>query len=513
MLEIEKPAAEALQMSLKRNIVANYIGQFYTTAIAIVMTPVYVKYMGAEAYGLVGFYAMLQSLFTLLDMGLTPLMARETARFNGGAIDGLSLRQLLRALEGVFIGVGALGAATMIAGAQRIATGWLNVQHLSAQEVQHSIMLMAGIIVLRWVCGLYRGVITGFEQLVWLNSFNVAIATSRFVLVVPLFIYIGSAPTYFFAFQFVIALIEITVLVAKTYRLMPKIEAGTAITWQWQPIRAGLNFSLAIAFTSSVWVLVTQTDKFLLSKLLTLSDYGYFTLAVLAASGVMLIGGPISGALLPRLTKLNAAGDEEGLIRLYRNATQLVALIVVPTALVMATFADQVLWVWTGDKSIAQNAAPVLALYALGNGFLALGAFPYYLQYAKGDLKLHLIGNLLFVLLLIPGMVLATTRYGVTGAGYTWLAANITYFVLWTPLVHRRFLKSLHSKWLIYDIGYIAIPAIVVITVFASTSLSAIVEGRWIWAGNLIALGLLAFGVATLGSSFVRGRLFITKAR
>jgi len=88
-------------MSLKRNILANYASQFYVTIIYIVMVPSYIKYMGSEAYGLIGFFAMLQVWFALLDMGLTPTMSRETARYNGGATDALSYRRLVRALEGI----------------------------------------------------------------------------------------------------------------------------------------------------------------------------------------------------------------------------------------------------------------------------------------------------------------------------------------------------------------------------------------------------------------------------
>ena len=80
-------------MNLKHNIIANYVGQFYNILIGITMVPMYVSYMGIEAYGLVGFFAMLQTWFLLLDVGLTPAMARETARFHGGAVDALSLRR------------------------------------------------------------------------------------------------------------------------------------------------------------------------------------------------------------------------------------------------------------------------------------------------------------------------------------------------------------------------------------------------------------------------------------
>jgi O-antigen/teichoic acid export membrane protein len=49
--------------SLKRNILANYVSQFYVTIIGIVAMPLYLRYLGVEAYGLVGFFAMLQAWF------------------------------------------------------------------------------------------------------------------------------------------------------------------------------------------------------------------------------------------------------------------------------------------------------------------------------------------------------------------------------------------------------------------------------------------------------------------
>jgi O-antigen/teichoic acid export membrane protein len=489
-------------MSLKRNILANYVSQIYVTLIGIVMVPMYVQYMGAEAYGLVGFFAMLQAWFNLLDMGLTPTMARETARFNGGATDALSLRRLLRAMEGIFIGVAVLGGAAMMAASGAIAASWLKVQQLPLIEVQHAIMLMAVIVALRWVCGLYRGAINGFERLVWLSCFNIAVATARFVLVIPFFIYVGTSPTQFFSYQLVLALIEVVVLVTQTYRLLPKVTAAKRTPWQWAPLRGVLKFSLSIAFTGSVWVLVTQTDKLVLSKLLPLSDYAYFTLAVLVASGVMVISGPISGALLPRMSKLAAAGDDAGLIRLYGNATQLVGVIAIPAALMLAFFAEQVLWAWTGDADIARTAAPVLSLYALGNGILALGAFPYYLQVAKGDLRLHMIGNGLFVVLLIPALIWATMHHGATGAGWAWLGANAVYFLVWVPKVHRRFIKELHTMWLLRDVGAIAL--LTLIGAALARSLMTWPQERGLLSVAIAMVSLAILATAAVGSSLVR---------
>ena len=72
---------------LKKNIVANYIGQFYNIIIGIVMVPFYLEYLGAEAYGLVGFFALVQSWMALLDMGLSPTLSREVAKIKSTSND------------------------------------------------------------------------------------------------------------------------------------------------------------------------------------------------------------------------------------------------------------------------------------------------------------------------------------------------------------------------------------------------------------------------------------------
>ncbi|MDR3455260.1 MAG: oligosaccharide flippase family protein [Rhodoferax sp.] len=498
-------------MSLKRNILASYASQIYVTLVGILILPMYLKYMGAEAYGLVGFFTMLQAWFNLLDMGLTPTVARETARFRGGATDALSYRRLLRALQLIFFSVALLGGGAMFAFSGHIAHGWLKVETLALAQVQLALQLMAIGVALRWMSGLYRGCISGSEALVWLGGFNAFVATLRFVGVLPILIWVGHSPAVFFTYQLLVAVVELAGLAARAYGLFPAVPQGQLLGWSpaslFAPIKPVLKFSLTIAFTSSVWVLVTQTDKLVLSKLLPLADYGYFTLAVLAASGVMMISGPISAALLPRMARLQAECDEAGLITLYRNATQMVAVIAIPACLTLAFFAEQVLWVWTGDAHAAAQAAPVLRLYALGNGFLAMAAFPYYLQFAKGDLKLHVIGNALFIVLLIPVLIWATLKYGVLGAGFAWLSANAVYFLVWVPKVHGRFVKGLHAQWLLQDVGVITLPSVV----------AAAMEYEFIrWPNQRISIiayisivSLILLMISSVSSSWMRRKLKI----
>jgi O-antigen/teichoic acid export membrane protein len=366
-------------------------------------------------------------------------------------------------------------------------------------------MLMAVTISLRWISGLYRGAVNGFENQVWLCWFSVAIASARFVLVLPWIIFANGSSASFFAFQSVVALVEVLVLVWKTYRLIPGKDPDQRTPWDWKPFRGLMGFSITIAFTSLVWVLVTQTDKLVLSRILPLTEYSYFSLAVLMASGVGVICGPIGNALLPRLTRLHAMGDNEALIQLYRNATQLMVAVAFPASLVLAFFSERILWVWTGSPLIAGKAALVLTLYALGNGCLALCTLPYYLQFAKGDLKLHLIGNAILVPLMVPALVWATWRHGMEGAGYVWLGSMAGYFLIWVPLIHRRLARGLHLQWLLRDIGVVAV----------STAAGAALlhmfyrwpQGRELVALSICLIGAAIFCVAVASSSWFRGSL------
>jgi O-antigen/teichoic acid export membrane protein len=489
-------------MSLKHNILANFVGQIYIVLISIVTMPLYLKYMGAEAYGLIGFFSMLQMIFSLLDVGLSSTIARETARYHGGASDVVEYRKLVRALQVIFLVIALLGGIALLLSVNGIASTWLKVQMLPLDEVRFSLQIMAFSIALRWMIGLYRGIITGAERLVWLGNYFVITSTLRFVGVLPVLIFIGATPTIFFTYQLAVALVEFVGIAAKGYGVLPSLPKGQHLGWSLGPIKPVLKLSLTMALTSTVSVFVTQTDKLLLSNLLTLSDYGYFTLAVLMAGGITIISSPISAATMPRMAKLEAQGERVELVTLYRNITQLVVAIAISATLMLAFFSEQVLWAWAGDIRVAHKSASVLMLYALGNGLFTLSMLPYLLQFAKGDLKLHLAGNVLLVLLLIPALIWGTGKYGAVGAGYAWLAVNILYFVLWVPRIHRKFEKGLHMKWLLNDVGIIAI-----VLIFCAILIDRLV----IWPQSRVYVGLyivifslILLMIASAASEWVR---------
>lgn len=489
--------------SIKRNVLANYAAQTYSTVVSILIAPLYFHYMGMEAYGLIGFFTMLTVWFQLLDVGLSSTLIRETARCRGGAIDLGTLRSFLRLLEVVFFGTGLVGAIVMVALSGEIATRWLNVQRLPVVEVVNAVMLIGLLVPLRWIAGLYRGVVAGFERQVWLGGYNTIIATLRSVGVIGVFALIGSTPTCFFLYQLVVGVTELAGLVVMTYLIL-----GTGRHQRtrpsWRPLLGNLTFSLIIAFSTAAWVMMSQTDKLVLSKVLPLSDYGVFSMAIVAAGAVYTYGGVFGQALMPRMTKLAAEGDAAGVIQLYHNATQAICTFVAPIVVCLCVFGQPILYAWTGKQGLALQAAPILRLYAMGNGLATLCALTYYLQYARGNLRLHFVGQSAMVLLLIPLAVFAAIRGGAIGTGSVWTGLNLLYIVVWAPVIHTRFLDNQHWKWITRDVLSIIIP-----TAFAGWLMSVLIvwpPGRWATLAVAASAGIMLVVIAGGASSYVRSR-------
>jgi O-antigen/teichoic acid export membrane protein len=496
-------------MTFKRNIIASYASQIYSTLLGITILPMYLKYMGAETYGLIGLFTMLQVWFNLLDIGLTPTVARETARLRAGASDTLSYRRLLRALQIIFFSVALAGGSVLFYFSGDIAAEWLHVQSLPLTQVQLSLQFMSIAVALRWMAGLYRACISGSEEIAWLGGFNALMATIRFLGILPILIWIKSTPIIFFSYQLLIATTELFILAIKAKNLLPSIPHDGVVGWSpiaiFTPIKPVLKFALTMALASSVWVLVTQTDKLLLSRLLSLAEYGHYTLAALAASSVMMVSGPISNALLPRMALLEAQGNKNQLLQLYRDATQWVGILVMPTCAILSLHAERILWIWTGNIQLASKTAPVLSLYALGNGVMAISAFPFYIQFAKGKLRQHLLGTFLFMLLLLPTLIWATDKYGAIGAGWAWLASNLSYFLIWTPIAHSIYAPNLHLRWIIHDIAPILL--ISLLTALLSLRLPW-PEQRYLLFLQLLLVSLITISASIFSSSWARLKLF-----
>ena len=118
-------------MSYKKNIKISFVSQIYVILIGILVVPFYISELGPEVYGLIGFFSMLQIIFNLLDIGLTPTITRETAVFKSSSNSNvINYIQLVKTPYLLFFIVSFIASSTLFLLSNVISTEWLNVEEL-----------------------------------------------------------------------------------------------------------------------------------------------------------------------------------------------------------------------------------------------------------------------------------------------------------------------------------------------------------------------------------------------
>jgi O-antigen/teichoic acid export membrane protein len=497
------------KISIGFNAITNFIGQSYTIAIAIIITPFYLQYLGAEAYGLVGFFMVMQNWLNLLDMGLSATLGRQVA-YARGQINGFNnFKNLLRSFELIFFLLTIGIVISVHFSSNWLAQSWMKSVSLSAIDISYCITIMGLIIGLRLFSTIYRSGINGFEDQIWVNKTSVIINSLKYIGSLLIIVYISNDIRYFFEYQFAIGALEVVLLGKRFYHNLP--SSDLSITWlriDWSIFQKILPFTLSITYTSAILIAVTQFDKLLLSGILTLEEFGYFSLITLIAGSIINLSTPVFLAFLPRLTLLVSKRNLKEMTAIYINMTQLITWLTFSTAILISLYSEEILYSLTGDKRTYVWGREILLWYALGSSIFTLGTFQYYLQNAFGTLRLYVIGSSISLLIQVPLIYYTTTNYGALGAGQLWFAFSMIWFLGWTSVVHNKLIPGFHLKWLMLDLLPMVITILILSYALSKVTYIDMNASRFAIAFKTAIVGICFLTATSLCVRSIRNRVF-----
>jgi O-antigen/teichoic acid export membrane protein len=455
--------------------------------------------MGVEAYGIVGVFTSLMAMLVVLDLGMSQAMNREMARVSGAGDRKNRLADTARTLEVIYWGIALLVGGAVALLANVIVYEWLNPVKLSRDTLIEAFWVMAVVIGLRWPVAIYVGGLNGLQRQVSVNCLLALFATLQGAGALLVLWFIEPSVRAFFVWQAMVALLQVLSLRVVLWRCLKAQELGS---FRISVLRRIWRFASGMTGIGIVSIVLMQLDKVLLSKLLSLTDFGYYTFAVTVAGAVSRIVGPVFTAYAPRLTELVAKNDTDWLKKSFHQGSQLMAVAVFPTSLVLAFFSTEVLSLWTGNALLVTNTSKLISLLVIGNALNGLMHMPYALQLAYGWTKLAFYQNVVAVIVMVPAMYWAVMQWGAIGAAGIGVLLNAGYLVITPHIMHRRLLSKEKWNWYWRDVCRPLLASLLVIVlfwVFLPTGLS-------IWGFACAGLGalLLASVLAVHSSSELR---------
>jgi O-antigen/teichoic acid export membrane protein len=423
------------------NALANISGRLWSSLLSLLTIPVYVHYLGAEAYGLIGFFAIFDVVFNILDFGLSTTINREIARNLATNADSANNKVILRTFEVIYWSIGVMITLVLFSSAGWLASNWVNASTLSTSDVHLALIVVSLAFLARWPISLYTGVLRGLQAQVLQNI--ILIGASTFRLVGGILVIILVAPTiHVYVIWFAIANgLEITLIYfaawTKLNRLAPKAHAF----FDFKYIKTTWKFALSFNIVGVIGMIVSSADRITISKMLPLKELGYYSIASTATGVMPLISIALMTALFPRFVGYLFGQNTSELLNSFRQSFGLLSFLSVGFAFVVVFYGQELLFIWTHDADIVSNAYFPLAFLALASMANAISNVPYTLLVSQGQTRVLLFTNLVSAVIYIPLLPFAISKYGLTGSAFLFFLLNGILLFCFLFLVSTRLFR------------------------------------------------------------------------
>ena len=480
------------------SVLINYVSRGWAALLAIAFVPIFIKLLGIEGYALVGLYIGLSSLMVFVNMGLNATVLRELARYSGGALSGQEVKDLVFSAASLFTVILLLFIALAYLAIPVVFSDWATSSKLEQIQVIWSIKLIFVALALRAIGALYRNGLIGLDKHIIANTIDIIYITARYIGVTLLLVFYKNDVVFFFIAQAIICLGEII-----SYRLALLVNLPTtkrSARWQMRLLIKNWRYSMGVAAFGCLTTLLLQTDKLILTKLVSLEQFGYYSVAFTVAAALSTLSYPVVVTWQPKLARLHAEKNFLQLDVMYKYGCRLLVLVTVPASLVLCAFADELLYLWQQSDDVIQNSSLAMSLLVLAQMMLALTYMTQVLQMAYGWTRLLVTSQALTLLALVPTLIIMSSYWGIAGAASAVLLVLSLYSVLIAYRANTRLVPDMAVKWFV---NYIAPSGVAVLAMISAT--------KFVFAGSstysMIAQILIASTLSLLVATMLSGEL------
>jgi O-antigen/teichoic acid export membrane protein len=446
--------------SLKKNIIANYIGRAWPALLAIILIPVYIDFLGIEAYGLVGFFTTLSAAMGVLDLGIGATMNRELARRSAVKERQKTQRDLVRTLEIIYWTIAIVAGVIVVFSASFIANSWVKAENLDSFTILRSIQYMAISVALRFPISLYQGGLMGLQKQVLANKILIILGTLRGLGAVLILWGISATIEAFFIWQIIISLIGSIVFLFALWSSLPsrnkkraKFEVGI--------LKEIWRYAAAVSANAFIGMFLTQLDKIILSTMLPLKMFAYYTIASTVASSIWMIILPYNNAVFPHLVQLIEMKKENALVFFFHKSSQILSLLLIPISAMLIFFSEDILLLWLQDAETVKHTYILVSMLVFGTMLNGITSIPAYSSMAYGWPMLITYTNVIQSIVIIPLIIFLTINYEGKGAALAWIILNSSYILFMVPVFFKKHLIKERNSWYIKDIIFPMIIAFV----------------------------------------------------
>jgi O-antigen/teichoic acid export membrane protein len=424
-----------------------------TAAQSFFFTPLFLKFLGADQYGIIAILLLINNLMLVFDFGIGSAIQRELAK---GVLDFQKLYRITKQAQFIYLLIGCVLFLSLVGFSSQIFSSWFHSRSI-AQSLQSFVpKIIALIVLVNWPSIFFTNCLIGLKKFHAANfiSFSFSFMKNGGCL---LYLSGGGGISSFLSVQWIASLCQSVFLAFYfwgTFRsLYPFVKEKMSLRnlFAFQEFREMWRFATGTFLLSLLSLFIIQIDKVIASTQLSLADFAKYSIIASGANSLYFLITPLFVISYPRLVSFISSGRER-LAKAYHDACKLLAAFLLPAVFILIFYSDQILERWIGsslDVSILHRPFIFLVIGTAANGLMNI---PYALQLASGSTRISTFQNILSILILTPAIFFMIGPLGLEGPAMTWAVHNVGCLIFTAPLFHKKFLPGVTREWWIKSI-------------------------------------------------------------
>jgi len=430
---------------ISKNIIYNFIGQGLLLILGFVAVKYIFKQLGEDALGVVYFTLTMNAvLCAVLEMGICSTTVREVSvHFND---EPEYIRNFIQTAS-LFYWVAYLLLAVIIYFVAPILVDkWINLKTMDAVTAMQVLRILGISALLALPRSLYASLFRGLQRMEFNNIIDVASsALQQFGIIVILAIGGGLVSVvYWIAVSFGIGTLCYLLAARRFFPWQAFIPYYYSAV-----VKRNLKYSSNMMSISLLAMVHMQSDKIIVSKLLPVSIFGFYSFAYSAVSKATLLTSAVAQAAFPSFSSLFKMGGRDSMMSQYRKLQDLLCFGMVPI-FGMIPFAVLPVFGFVFNPDVARML--LLPITFLTLGFYMNGALnvPYIFSLAVGKPEITVKSAFLALFIVLPVTGILIYFFGLTGAGLSWVFYHLFAYSYAVPRICSECLGIPVREWYLH---------------------------------------------------------------
>jgi len=468
---------------LATNAVFSGMSWFLPVILGFFTTPILVKGLGTENYGL---YAVITGLLAYsFGFGVGKIAAKYVAEYRAtGEIEKIG--PVISGTFAISLAVATTGAAILAVFARPIVTDVLLIKGESIEVAVNALYLASVIFIAALISQIFQYILQGLKHfgtfLLLTNLNGVVLGVGNIVIVLS-----GGG---------IIALLVWNVAVVSVIGVLFYISARRGLPGLTLTLRIGRETARSVMTYGASIILyqISANVLFIFERTLIVRKFGAEALAFYAVPMMLAIYlhsfvGSFAVVLFPAVNEL--LSDQGRQIELYQKASKIILAIVVFVVSTFLCIGYPGLQVWI-NLEFAENSYALLVIHSLTFGMIALSVVVWQIAEGFGHPRINAFISAISLVIAVPLMLFASDQYGPEGVAVSRLMGA----VLSLPMIfyiERRFLGRVFWRF------WAAILVRVCFAAAASSLIETLIvrsfEPSWAMLAAAGACGIATYGL------------------